>query len=102
MSQFAERRRSRHRPPRLPAAARLQICAVSGLLAWGVLAFGAVYPWGYRPLAAGCAVTGLLALASRRARAALPRAVVVALVVVAAAAILQTVSLPRDLLHRIS
>jgi len=32
------------------------------LLAWGALAFGAVYPWAYWPLAAGCAGLGLWAV----------------------------------------
>jgi O-Antigen ligase len=32
------------------------------LVAWGSLAFGAVYPWAYAPLAAGCVVVGLAAL----------------------------------------
>src|SRR5262245_48353088 len=35
-----------------------------GLLAWGALSFGAVYPWTYWPLAAGCAAFGLWAIVS--------------------------------------
>src|SRR5258705_10229038 len=31
-------------------------------LTWGVLAFGAVYPWGYWPLAVACGAAGVLAL----------------------------------------
>ena len=39
------------------------------VIAWGALAFGAVYPWAYTPLAIGCGVTGLLALVfGRRGR----------------------------------
>jgi O-antigen ligase len=38
--------------------------AVVALLAWGVLAFGAVYPWAYWPLAAGSAVVGLWGLSA--------------------------------------
>jgi hypothetical protein len=35
-------------------------------IVWGALAFGAVYPWAYTPLAIGGGVTGLLALVSGR------------------------------------
>jgi hypothetical protein len=37
------------------------------LLAWGVFAFGAVYPWGYWPLAAGAGVLGIWGIADGRA-----------------------------------
>ncbi|MFB3855255.1 MAG: O-antigen ligase family protein [Vicinamibacterales bacterium] len=36
------------------------------LLVWGVLAFGAVYPWAYTPLLAGCAAVGLAAIVQNR------------------------------------
>jgi O-antigen ligase len=36
--------------------------AILLLLAWGALAFGAVYPWAYRPLAIGCGLVGLTGL----------------------------------------
>ena len=86
----------------LGVAARVQLAAITAILGWGVLAFGAVYPWGYRPLAAACAVTGGAALLSRRARRAIPRSVAVALALVVAAAVLQELRLPASLLHRIS
>jgi O-antigen ligase len=39
------------------------------VIVWGALAFGAVYPWAYRPLAISAALTGLLAFAvGRRGR----------------------------------
>lgn len=31
-------------------------------VAWGVLAFGAVYPWAYWPMATGCVVAGIIAM----------------------------------------
>jgi O-antigen ligase len=37
-------------------------------LAWGVLAFGAVYPWAYWPLAGAAMVVAALALVARRGR----------------------------------
>jgi len=54
------------RAPQTAASRRSRIaeglrCAA---LTWGVLAFGAVYPWGYWPLAVVCAVGGVLALRS--------------------------------------
>jgi O-antigen ligase len=36
------------------------------LIAWGVLAFGAVYPWAFTPLFAGCMLVGLAALLRTR------------------------------------
>jgi O-antigen ligase len=71
-------------------------------IAWGVLTFGAVYPWGYWPLAAVCAITGASALSSRRVRAAVPRPLAMALAAVVAAGVLQVISLPLDVLQRIS
>jgi O-antigen ligase len=72
-------------------------------VAWGALAFGAVYPWAYWPLALACATTGLLGLF---ARAAAPRAILktpaIALVVFAAAVLLQLVPVPVQVLSRIS
>ena len=40
---------------------------VVALLVWGALSFGAVYPWGYWPLAAGAAAVGVWALARTQA-----------------------------------
>ena len=37
---------------------RLLLVATWLLVAWGALAFGAVYPWAWRPLITGCAVVG--------------------------------------------
>lgn len=42
-------------------AARLALLCV----VWGALAFGAVYPWAYWPLAAACAAIGVWAIATR-------------------------------------
>ena len=42
------------------------VACVTILLAWGVLAFGAVYPWAYWPLAVGTAATGVYGLVRRR------------------------------------
>jgi len=39
--------------------------ATLALVAWGALAFGAVYPWAFMPMFAGCAVAGTAALLQR-------------------------------------
>ena len=65
------------------------------LLVWGVLSFGAVYPWGYGPLAAGAAAIGLWTIVETRAwREPRPRGIAIALAAVAAALLVQLVPLP--------
>ena len=69
------------------------------LVVWGALAFGAVYAWAWRPLAAGSALVGAAAwvVARRRGARADDRALVTALGLVALAGCLQLVPLPRGL-----
>lgn len=68
------------------------------LVAWGALAFGAVYPWAWRPLITGCAVVGLgsWAAASRAGGQAHDRAVLTGLAAVALAAAVQLVPVSRE------
>src|SRR5439155_1088632 len=54
----------------LDAARSLSLAA----LAWGALAFGAVYAWAYWPLMLACGTAGLIALASTSTPGRLPRA----------------------------
>ena len=72
-------------------------------LAWGVLAFGAVYPWAYWPLALAAAGLGVWGIIATRAwedpRA---RALTLALAAVAAAIGVQLVSLPYAWLDTLS
>lgn len=88
------------------ASARSYIaeCLRCAALAWGVLAFGAVYPWAYWPLAVACGAAGLLALwSSGRFRlAAGTRGVAAVMALVAVAALAQLVPLPLDVVARIS
>jgi hypothetical protein len=73
------------------------------MLAWGVLAFGAVYPWAYAPLGLAAAALGLWAIVKTRAwRDVRARTVMVALAVVAAAIALQIVPLPYEWFVRLS
>lgn len=74
------------------------IAAVTAVLTWGVLAFGAVYPWAYLPLAAG--VLALAAWTWRPGRPSGPVAWATALVVVAITA--QLIPIGTDLLARVS
>src|SRR5256885_15783334 len=96
MPRFSERGRSRLpvAADRLAAAARFQLSAVGVILSWGVMAFGAVYPGGYRPLAAACAVTGVVALVSKRVPASLPGSGVFALAAGVIAGLAQASPLP--------
>ena len=81
------------------AARWLAVLAV----AFGAFAFGGVYPWAYWPLAVGCQVAGLLGLAAeRRALAGASRALTVALLLLAVAALVQVAPLPRTALDAIS
>ena len=41
---------------------KVQSALVIALVAWGALAFGAVYPWGYRALACASIGAGVIGL----------------------------------------
>lgn len=86
-------------------------------LAWGALAFGAVYPWAYWPLAAACAILGLWAFAGKpeglrhrgtggaeapRQHHSPARALAVGLLVLVLAVAIQLVPIPARTLARIS
>jgi hypothetical protein len=74
------------------------------LVAWGALAFGAVYPWAFTPLLIGCALVGVLGLVLHRRRVISrpARAVIIALVCVIIAGLLQVVPLPAGVLRTLS
>lgn len=93
--------------------------AVIVLLAWGVLAFGAVYPWAYWPLLVGAAFIGLEGLGLTRVKNHLPEAsegsavigsvdrsvplgVIIGLVAVSLGIIAQLVPLPTHALSFLS
>jgi hypothetical protein len=82
-----------------PLATGFTIAAV----AWGVLAFGAVYAWAYWPLAAAAVTAGVLGLsAERRTAAGISRSLTFALGAFGAAVVVQLVPLPRAALDAIS
>jgi O-antigen ligase len=71
-------------------------------IAWGALAFGAVYPWAFTSLAAGCAGVGLAALiVERRGRPALA-GLAAGFAAILLAISLQLVRLPLSTLLRVS
>lgn len=72
------------------------------IAAWGALAFGAVYPWGYGPLACAAAVAGSIGLFTAEGRRRIPVDVALALGLLSGAVLLQTIPLPRSVLAQIS
>ncbi|HEX7139206.1 MAG TPA: O-antigen ligase family protein [Vicinamibacterales bacterium] len=84
------------------------VAVVQGLvvatIAWGALAFGAVYPWAYWPLGVACAICGMAALiATATANVdGTSGALNGALVAVAAAICLQLVPIPARVLSELS
>jgi hypothetical protein len=72
-------------------------------LAWGTLAFGAVYAWAYWPLAAACAALGTWGIVRRRAwRSDRARHLGLALAAVGVVMIIQLVPVPIGLLKAIA
>jgi O-antigen ligase len=78
--------------------------AVLLLVVWGALAFGAVYPWAYTPLLAGCAAVGIAGIVSNRSRVFTgnSRAALFPLLVTAGAVMLQLVPLPSTVIAAVS
>jgi O-antigen ligase len=73
-----------------------------GLLAWGVLSFGAARPWGYLPLIVGMAAYGAAALANRAGASGIGRELAFALAAFCAAIFIQLLPMPADMLRTIS
>jgi hypothetical protein len=89
------------RPSRSTRRTEAPALLVVAILAWGILAIGAVYAWAYVPLAIAAAGAGVYALALGRRRA-WPRRPAVAFLAVAAAVLAQQVPLPPAMASRIS
>ena len=73
-----------------------------GAIVWGALAFGAVYPWAYTPLALACALVGSTAIVGIRGRRPPVGAVAAGLAAIGAAVSLQLVPLSPPTLARLS
>jgi O-antigen ligase len=78
------------------------IVAIVACIAWGALAFGAVYAWAFVPLAIGCATCGAVALLALRPRRPPLRALAAAFAFIGAAIAAQIVPLPGGLIDRVS
>ena len=88
----------RHEARRVP----FFLPAVLLILSWGVLSFGAVFPWGYVPLLVGCTELGLYGLLRGRAFRGVPPVLVASLGAIAVAISLQLVPLPPRALGWVS
>ena len=77
---------------------RLLLVAAWLLVVWGALAFGAVYPWAWRPLITGCAVVGAASwlVARRYGARAHDGALLAALGCVALTGAVQLMPIPRS------
>ena len=73
-------------------------------LAWGALAFGAVYPWAYWPLAAACLISGIAGLAVTRGIQidTTSNAFTFTLIGLAAAIVLQLIPFPVGVVAEVS
>ena len=80
------------------------VAAAVAVIAWGALAFGAVYPWAFKPLLVAAAAVGSCSLFLNRGRRLGPpnRAAMMALVCVLGAGLLQIVPLPARVLSTVS
>lgn len=93
-------------PPLSSAAERTRPAGLSAIvvgswmaIAWGVLAFGAVYPWAYWPLVAAAAGVGIAGLgACHTDVGAAHRRTLVALVAIGLPMLVQLVPVPREVL----
>lgn len=72
------------------------------LIVWGALSFGAVYPWAYLPLFAGCAVVGAAAWFQRRRADSTDVGLVASLALLAVVVGLQLVPLPSGAIRWLS
>ena len=79
----------------LTSAARALLVAD---IAWGAFAFGAVYPWAYWPLLAGCACLGIIGLQTETANANWLRWLAIVFGAIGLVAAFQLVPLPRHVL----
>ena len=82
----------------------LIIAGAVAVVAWGALAFGAVYPWAFTPLLIAAAATGALGafMYRRRAVSRQTRLAFLALVCVLAAGLIQVIPLPPAALSVLS
>ena len=81
---------------------KIQSALVIALVAWGALAFGAVYPWGYGALACASIAAGVIGLRAGSGWRRIPTGISIAFALLLASILIQQVPLPRAVLERIS
>jgi O-antigen ligase len=86
----------------LSTSSKIQSALVIALVAWGALAFGAVYPWGYGALACASIVAGVIGLRAGSGWRRVPTGISIAFALLLASILIQQVPLPRAVLERIS
>src|SRR5438093_3214658 len=86
----------------LSTSAKVQSALVIALVAWGALAFGAVYPWGYGTLACASIAAGVIGLRAGSGWRRIPTGIGIAFALLLASILIQQVPLPRAMLERIS
>jgi O-antigen ligase len=88
---------------RLELSASVTVALLLLAIAWGALAFGAVYPWAYWPLGAACLVLGAIGIAADRSPGAQgSRALAIAMIVLGVAIALQLLPLPNQVVGVVS
>ena len=105
MPAIADTRRPRAYERSLTRTDRAIQVSIVLLVAWGTLAFGAVYPWAYVPLLSAAAAGGAVSLFVTRRGVGLSRPaqrLVVVLAAIAGGAVLQSVPVPTTLRMAIS
>jgi len=79
-----------------------RVTAALVLTAWGVLAFGAVYPWAFTPLFVGCGVVGVASLLQRNGTGKTEVAMAVSLALFVAAVGIQLLPLSAGTIRWVS
>jgi O-antigen ligase len=79
-----------------------RVLATLLLIAWGALAFGAVYPWAFTPLFAGCAIVGIASAIQHHPAGRIEPTVALSVALSIAAIGSQLIPLPADTIRRIS
>lgn len=90
------------RRSRSPLFHRVLLAATVAAITWGALAFAAVYPWAYAPLAAACAGIGIAALWIERRGGPRIAVLAIAFTAIGATIAVQLLPLPQAALVRIS
>jgi len=81
---------------------KTQLALVLALLAWGAVAFGAVYPWGYRALAGASILAGVLGLCTGSNWRRVPAGIAIVFGLLVVSILVQQIPLPRPMLARLS